>query len=183
MRIVGISGSLRKDSWNTKLLKAAAAVAVEKGTTIQIVEWHDLPVLNEDLEKPAPPEAVTTFREAVEHAHAILFATPEYNNAIPGGLKNLIDWGSRKPRNIWADKTVAVIGATVGGFGAVHGVRDVRHVMTVLGAHVIGAPNVNVSRAQDAFGDDDALKDPMAAKALDALVERLIEVSMMLRPS
>ena len=181
MRIVGISGSLRKDSWNTRLLNAAAAVAADKGQTIEIVGWNDVPVFSEDLESPVPPEAVTAFRAAVQSADAILFATPEYNNAIPGGLKNLIDWGSRAP-GIWSGKVVAVMGATVGGFGAVHGVRDVRHVMTVLGAVVIGPPNVNVPKAQEAFYDNGGLKDPVAAKSVATLIDRLVELTGLVRP-
>jgi len=113
MKILGISGSLRKASWNSAALHEAAALLPD-GHTLEIAEIGDLPLMNQDLEHDGKyPAPVERFRAAVLAADALLFATPEYNASIPAPLKNAIDWGSR-PANAWAGKPAAIIGVSPG---------------------------------------------------------------------
>ncbi len=177
MNLLGIAGSLRRESYNKKLLAHAGRVAAGKGADFRTADIGDLPVLNEDLETGGKrPAAVDKFRAELEWADAILIATPEYNNSVPGGLKNAIDWGSRAP-NCWSGKTVAVMGATVGNFGTVLAQAELRRILLILNTIVVPFPFVYVPRVQDAFSPDGSLVNETAAKSLDGLVQRLIEVS------
>jgi chromate reductase, NAD(P)H dehydrogenase (quinone) len=165
MRILGISGSLRRGSHNRRLLRAAGDV-LPPGA--DLVEWDGLaalPIFDEDLEDD-PPAPVRDFLEAVEEADALLIATPEYNASVPGGLKNALDWASRPfPDNVLRDKPSAVIGASTGLFGAVWAQAEVRKALRASGAHVLES-ELPVGMADGAFTDDGALAD-------DELVERL----------
>src|SRR5436305_11284228 len=138
MRILAVSGSLRESSYNTSLLRAALEGAPDG---IELELWEglaELPLYDEDLEADAP-ESVHRLREAWAAADAILFATPEYNGSIPGGLKNAIDWASRpKGAAALTNKTVAVVGASTGQFGALWAQQDLRRVLGIAGARVIG---------------------------------------------
>ena len=118
MRILGISGSLRRESHNTRLLRAAGALLPEGAELDVFGGLAEIPPFSEDVEHD-PPESVLALREAIAAADAVLIATPEYNGSIPGGLKNAVDWASR-PRQEAAlmNKTVAVTGASTGQFGA-----------------------------------------------------------------
>ena len=100
IKILGIVGSLRRDSYNHQALKAAQML-VPDGASLSLAELHDIPVFNQDHEA-APPEAVLEFKQQIRDADAILFATPEYNFSLPGGLKNAIDWATRpQGDNAW----------------------------------------------------------------------------------
>ena len=129
MRILGISGSLRRGSHNRRLLRAAGD-ALPPGA--DLVEWEglrDLPPFDEDLES-MPPAAVQDLLDAIEEADGILIATPEYNASLPGALKNALDWASRPfPDNVLRDKPSAVIGASTGLFGAVWAQAEVRKAL------------------------------------------------------
>jgi chromate reductase len=158
MRVLGVSGSLRDSSYNTSLLRAAAEAAPE-GVALELFDGlAELPPYDEDLEADAP-EAVRRLREAWENANAILFATPEYNGSVPGGLKNAIDWASR-PRLEGAlrNKTVAVVGASTGQFGALWAQQDLKRILGVAGARVVGT-EIPVSRAHERFDQDGRLLD------------------------
>jgi chromate reductase len=137
MRVLGISGSLRRDSHNTELLRAAATL-LPSGVEFELYEGlKDIPPYAEDDESQAPA-SVTRLRERIAAADAVLFATPEYNHSIPGALKNALDWVSRPHRtNTLRGKPVAVIGASTGMFGAVWAQAELRKVAAALGARVI----------------------------------------------
>jgi chromate reductase, NAD(P)H dehydrogenase (quinone) len=173
MRILGISGSLRRGSHNRKLLRAAA-VALPPG--VDFVEWdglRGLPAFDEDLED-ALPEPVQDFFEAVEDADALLIATPEYNASLPGALKNAIDWASRPfPDNVLRDKPAAVIGASTGLFGAVWAQAEVRKTLKASGAHVLES-ELPVGLADGAFTDRGSLADPELSVRLSDLVNDLV---------
>jgi len=177
MRILGISGSLRRGSHNRRLLRAAGAL-LPPG--VDLVEWDGLgalPAFDEDLEA-FPPEAVQAFFEAVERADALLIATPEYNASLPGALKNAIDWASRPfPDNVLRDKPAAVIGASTGLFGAVWAQAEVRKTLRASGAHVLES-ELPVGMADAAFTADHALADPELAERLrDVLADLVREVT------
>src|SRR5258706_9043597 len=159
MRILGVSGSLRDGSFNTSLLRAAAEAAPE-GVELELWEGlAELPLYDEELDGDDAPESVRRLREAWGEADAILFATPEYNGSVPGGLKNAIDWASRPVREApLTNKTVFVIGASNGQFGAMWAQADLRKILGVAGARVVG-DELPVARASEKFDHEGRLLD------------------------
>ncbi|HEY8408196.1 MAG TPA: NAD(P)H-dependent oxidoreductase [Gaiellaceae bacterium] len=153
MRVLAVSGSLRADSYNTRLLEAAAAAA-PAGVEVELLDpalITDLPLYDQDLEDEGAPASVDLLREAWAGADAILFATPEYNGSVPGGLKNAIDWASRpKFDAALTNKTVSVIGASTGQFGAMWAQQDLRKILGIAGARVVGE-GLPVARAHEGF--------------------------------
>jgi chromate reductase len=173
MRILGISGSVRRGSHNRKLLRAAGSM-LPPG--VDFVEWDGvggLPIFDEDLEE-TPPNIVQDFLDAVKDADALLVATPEYNASLPGGLKNALDWASRPfPGNVLREKPAAVIGASTGLFGAVWAQAEVRKVLGASGAHVLES-ELPVGMADSAFDDEGALVDPELATRLGDVIADLV---------
>jgi chromate reductase len=173
MKILGISGSLRPDSWNAKLLRAAGEllpgdVALELWDGLKQVPPYDE---TDDVE-PAPA-AVARLRDALREADAVLFATPEYNSSVPGQLKNAIDWASRPlATNPLRNKPVAVVGASTGAFGAVWAQAELRKVLAATGARVVEG-EVAVGHAPTRFGEDGSLADDQLREQLEAVVEEL----------
>lgn len=158
MRILAVSGSLRESSFNTGLLRAAIEAAPD-GVELEL--WDgigELPFYSEDLEHDAP-ESVRRLREEWAAADAILFATPEYNGSVPGALKNAIDWASR-PRleAVLRNKPVAVVGASTGQFGALWAQQDLKRILGIAGARVVGT-EIPVSRAHERFDNEGRLLD------------------------
>ena len=141
MRILAVSGSLRAGSHNTNLLRAAIDAAPQ-GIEVELFDpagIADLPLYDQDLDAGDVPLSVARMREEWGAADAILFATPEYNGSIPGGLKNAIDWASRPRLEApLMNKTTAVIGASPGQFGAMWAQADLRRVLGIAGARVVG---------------------------------------------
>lgn len=177
MRVLGISGSLRRASHNRVLLRAAGA-ALPAG--VELVEWDrlaELPVYDEDLDTAPALPPVQALREAITAADAILIATPEYNASLPGGLKNALDWASRPhAANPLRAKPVAVVGASSGLFGAVWAQAEARKVLERIGARVLDR-ELPVGLADDAFAADGTLRDPAQAAALDELVAELVALA------
>ena len=174
MRILGISGSLRRGSHNRKLIRAASGLLPPE---VELVEWDGLaglPAFDEDLEN-TPPEAVRAFFAVIEGADALLIATPEYNASLPGALKNAIDWASRPfPENVLRYKATAVVGASTGLFGAVWAQAEVRKTMKASGAHVLDS-ELPVGMADYAFVEgEDALADPELTQRLKDLLGDLV---------
>ena len=173
MRILAVSGSLRAGSHNTSLLQAAAEAAPE-GVEVEL--WQgigDLPIYDQDLEGADLPDAVRRLREDWAAADAILFATPEYNGSVPGGLKNAVDWASRPVRaSALTNKTVAVIGASTGQFGAMWAQADLRKVLGVAGARVV-ADELPVTRAHEKFDAECRLLDGELFDRLRLVLETL----------
>ena len=170
MRILGVSGSLRADSYNTALLRAAQAATAGEGVEIELWEGlADLPAYDQDLEDDVPA-AVRRLREEWAAADAILFATPEFNGSVPGALKNAIDWASR-PRGEapLLNQVVAVVGTSTGQFGALWAQQDLRRILGIAGARVVGE-ELPVARAQDGFAEPvlEGLRDTVEALVLAA---------------
>ncbi|MBK6634468.1 MAG: NAD(P)H-dependent oxidoreductase [Chitinophagaceae bacterium] len=161
IHLVGISGSLRKGSFNTMLLKTAGSLLPDD-VTIDIISFADLPVYNGDLDMPARaarPESVKKFREVLEHADGIIIASPEYNYSIPGGLKNAIDWASRGENSPLLGKHVSLMGATQGQWGTVRMQLAFLPVFNTLKMLHINKFEVFVSQAQKKFDADGNLSD------------------------
>jgi chromate reductase len=176
MRILGISGSLRRGSHNRRLLRAAAA-ALPPG--VDLVEWDGLaalPAFDED-DEGTPGEPVRAFLDVIASADALLIATPEYNASLPGALKNALDWASRPfPANVLRGKPSAVIGASTGLFGAVWAQAELRKVLTASGARVVDA-DLPVGMAAGAFAADGSLADPTLGARLRGLLDDLVRAS------
>ncbi|HXY79948.1 MAG TPA: NAD(P)H-dependent oxidoreductase [Gaiellaceae bacterium] len=173
MKVLAVSGSLRAGSHNTELLRAAAEAA-PAGVEVELWEGiGGLPLYDQDLEASAPPEPVRRLREDWAAADAIVFATPEYNGSVPGGLKNAVDWGSR-PRLAapLTNKPVAVVGASPGQFGALWAQADLRKILGVAGARVVG-DELPVTRAHEKFDAEGRLLDEELRGRLRLLLETL----------
>lgn len=174
MRILGISGSLRRGSHNRRLLRAAAS-ALPPGA--ELVEWDGLatlPAFDEDVEERFIPGPVQELFDAIDAADAVVVATPEYNASVPGALKNAIDWASRPyPDNVLNGKPVLVIGASTGLFGAVWAQAELRKVLRYVGAHVLES-ELPVGMADAAFAPDGALADPELGGRLESQLQDLL---------
>jgi len=173
MRILGISGSLRRDSHNTRLLRAAAEM-LPPGAELELFDGlGSVPPYNEDDDGERAPAGVERLRDAIASADALLIGTPEYNASIPGGLKNAIDWASRPyPDNVLRGKPVAVIGASTGLFGAVWAQAELRKSLRHTGAHVLD-DELPVGTADHAFTPSGELVDPELNRRLADLIEQL----------
>lgn len=178
MKVLGISGSLRRDSYNTKLLREAARHAPE-GVELEILDrelLRAIPAFDEDQESD-PPASVEEVRNRVASADAVLFVTPEYNHSIPGWLKNVVDWLSRpKAEAALKGKDVAVAGASTGMFGAVWSQADLRKALGGAGARVIDE-ELPVPTAGEAFTDQGELIDEDLRDLLAAHVAGLAETA------
>jgi chromate reductase len=154
MRVLGISGSLRRESHNTALLRHAGELFEAEGAEFEIYDGlRELPAYDEDDDVGNGPEAVARIRAAVAGADAVFFTTPEYNSSIPGALKNAIDWVSRPiATNPLRNKPVAVTGASTGMFGAVWAQAELRKVLAATGARVVEG-EVAVGHAHTRFED------------------------------
>jgi chromate reductase len=172
VKVLAVSGSLRDDSHNTSLLRAAVEAAPD-GVEVELWEGiGDLPIYDQDLEHD-PPESVRRLREDWASADAILFATPEYNGSVPGGLKNAIDWASRpKLEAALTNQNVSVIGASTGQFGAMWAQADLRKILGVAGARVIGN-ELPVTRAHEKFDHHGRLLDGELHEQLRLTLETL----------
>jgi chromate reductase len=175
MKVLAVSGSLRAESHNTSLLRAAAEVAPD-GVEVELFDatgLAELPLYDQDLDTSDSPASVRRLREAWAEADAILFATPEYNGSVPGGLKNAVDWASRPVReSALTNKTVAVIGASTGQFGAMWAQADLRKILGVAGARVVG-DELPVTRAHERFDAHGRLLDPELHERLRLTLETL----------
>jgi chromate reductase len=176
MIVLGISGSLRGDSHNTRLLRAAARELPE-GAEFRLFDGlRDVPPYDEDDDRDPAPAAVQRLREAIAQADAVLFATPEYNSSIPGQLKNALDWASR-PRDTSPLRfmPVAVIGASTGAFGAVWAQAELRKVLGASGARVVQG-DLALGHAHEKLGDDGMLDDELREPLRELLAQLLSEV-------
>src|SRR5689334_20172798 len=174
MRVLGISGSLRRESYNTALLRHAGELIEAEGAEFEIYDGlRTIPPFDEDDEVGGGPVAVARLRAAVASADAVFFATPEYNSSIPGALKNALDWLSRPfATNPMRNKPVAVIGASAGAFGAVWAQAELRKVLATMGARVVEG-EVAVGHAMDHL-DEHGLNDPNLEEQVREVVQELV---------
>ena len=176
MRLLAVSGSLRRDSHNSRLLRAAAQ-QLPSGVELELYEGlKQIPPFDEDDEAAPAPE-VMEWRAAIDAADAVLFATPEYNSSIPGQLKNAVDWASRpKAQAALRNKPVAVIGASTSMFGALWSQAELRKVLAASGARVLDN-ELAVATAHEAFDGEDQLIEAELGDALRSVVEDLADAA------
>ena len=175
MRVLGISGSLRRDSLNSALLRAAAERLPAGAELIEFERLREIPPYDADLEEAqGTPDAVRALREAIRAADAVLIATPEYNHSIPGQLKNALDWASRPAGQSALNGTpAAAIGASTGMFGAVWAQAETRKVLGALGGRVVEA-ELPVARADKLLVDGRLELEPAQAERLEELLAELV---------
>jgi chromate reductase len=174
MKILAITGSLRRESHNRRLLLAAAEL-LPPGVDFELLEGlKAVPPYDEDDDvEPAPP-AVARLRAAIAGADALLFATPEYNSSIPGQLKNALDWASRPiASNVLRNKPVAVVGASTGAFGAVWSQAELRKILAATGARVLDV-ELALGHAAEHFDEQGRLADESVREQLDETLDALV---------
>jgi chromate reductase len=171
--LLGISGSLRKGSFNTALLRAAQDLAAD-GVTVEFADIADIPVYNEDVREQGYPPPVQTLREQIRNADAVLIATPEYNYSIPGVLKNAIDWASRPPEQPFDNKIVGLMGASPGRLGTARAQYHLRQCFVFLNATVLNKPEVMVGGAANVI-EDGKLTDETTREFVGTLLTALAD--------
>lgn len=172
LKVLGISGSLRKGSYNSAALRAAQALA-PAGVTIETFDLAPIPPYNDDVRQAGFPPAVEALRAAIAAADGVLIATPEYNYSVPGVLKNAIDWASRPPEQPFARKPVAIMGASPSGLGTGRAQYHLRQIFVFLDAYVLNKPEVMIAGAPQKFDDQGELIDETTRKFIADLVESL----------
>lgn len=173
-KVLGLSGSLREASFNTKLLKAA--IASYGAADVEIADLN-LPLYDGDLEAKGIPDGVSKLAAQIEAADAIIVASPEYNKGISGVLKNALDWSSRVPGDGLRGKPTLLIGAAAGRTGGETAYFMARNCLSQLGAAVLATPAVLVAGAHGEFNEDGTLKSAQYQKSLDGAVAVLREIS------
>jgi len=174
VRILGIAGSLRRESYNRAALRAATEL-VPEGASMETFELDGIPGFNQDEEKN-PPAKVTELKKRIREADAILIVTPEYNYSIPGVLKNAIDWASRPyGDSAWNGKPAAIMGASVGTIGTARAQYHLRQMMVFLNMFPINQPEVMIGNASERFDSQGNLTDDATKKFIRQLLQNLVE--------
>jgi chromate reductase len=174
MRVLAISGSLRRGSLNTALLRTAAERLPARAELVPFERLGEVPPFSEDAELGPAPDAVQALREAIRAADAVLIATPEYNHSLPGQLKNALDWASRPAgRSALNGKPAAAIGASKSMFGGVWAQAELRKVLAAMGGRVIEA-ELPVSRAHEMLVGDRLELEPPQAEQLEEILAELV---------
>ena len=177
IRIIGISGSLRRGSYNAALLRAAMELA-PPDSKIEAASIHDIPLYDGDLETKGIPAAVAQLKELVAGADALLLVTPEYNHSIPGVLKNAIDWMTRPSADItrvFGNKPVGLIGATPGGLGTAFSQTAWLPVLHTLGTRMYTGRSLYVSNATKVFDGEGKLVDAAMQQRLNTYLEGFLK--------
>jgi chromate reductase len=171
--ILGIAGSLRKESWNKGALRAAQSLCPD-GAKIELYDIAGLPLFNQDEEK-SPNPAVADFKKAIRAADAILFATPEYNYGLPGVLKNAIDVASRPyGDNAWNGKPCAILSAAMSMGGGVRAQYHLRQSFVFLNMEAVVQPEVAIGNGMERFDAQGNLKDETSKKLIAQLLQNLV---------
>jgi chromate reductase, NAD(P)H dehydrogenase (quinone) len=173
--ILGIPGSLRRESFNRMLLRAAQELVPEGAQIETFDELDQIPLFNQDDEANPHPK-VAELKQRIRNADAILFVTPEYNYSVPGVLKNAIDAASRPyGDSAWNEKPVAVMGASIGTIGTARAQYHLRQMFVFLNMHAVNQPEVMVANAHKHFDQDGKLTDETAKKLIRQLLDELVK--------
>lgn len=174
IRILGIAGSLRRESYNRAALRAATQL-VPEGATIETFELDGIPGFNQD-EEQNPPAKVVELKRSIREADAILFVTPEYNYSVPGVLKNAIDWASRPyGDSAWNGKPAAIMGASIGAIATARAQYHLRQMMVFLNMFPINQPEVMIGNASKRFDSEGNLTDDATKEFIRQLLQNLVE--------
>lgn len=184
MSVVGLCGSLRRGSYNLKLLKRVLAFAATEGCAVRSVDQTamNLPLYNGDIEAAGIPEAVSDLHALIAASDVIFMASPEYNYSMSATLKNVIDWLSRVKPNPFKNKVVAMCGASSGPIGTARGQFQLRQTLVTLGVITVPQPQVYLSLADDnSFEQDGSLKNKVIDKQLNELVRAAVALAAALK--
>lgn len=180
VNVLGISGSLRRDSYNTAALREAVRLAPDN-MHITIADISEIPLYNEDVYAKGFPAAVESLREQIRSADALLFVTPEYNYSMPGVLKNAIDWVSRPPQQPFAGKPAALMGASAGRFGTVRAQYHLRQSVVFLDVRLLNRPEVMIGNAQNVFDRNGELIEEADREQIRKLLRALHDWALLLK--
>ena len=180
VKVLGISGSLRKASYNTAALRAALEL-IPEGLTLEIADIAEIPLYNDDVRLQGFPPSTQKLREQIGAADALLFATPEYNYSFSGVLKNTVDWASRPPDPPIVGKPVAIMGAAQSLWGTMRAQYHLRQCCVFLNMFPLNKPQVLVGRAQEKFSSSLELTDPKTQELLRDLLAQLVERARVLK--
>jgi chromate reductase len=181
MRVLGITGSLRRGSYNHALLREAAERLPAGAELVEFDRLAEIPPYDADLEVEGTPEPVEALREAMRAADAVLVATPEYNHSIPGVLKNALDWASRPAgQSALTGTPAAVVGASTGMFGAVWAQAETRKVLGALGGRVVER-ELPIAGAAELYRDGRLELSPEQSEQLEGLLNELVSEAEQLR--
>jgi chromate reductase, NAD(P)H dehydrogenase (quinone) len=169
MKVLGISGSLRKGSYNSMALRAAQKLAPQ-GMTIEIADISRIPMYNDDVRAAGEPPEVAALKAQIRAADAVLLVTPEYNFSIPGVLKNTLDWMSRPPEPPFDGKVVGIMGASPGPVGTARVQYDLRKVLVFMNAFTVNKPEVFIANCAGKFDAQGNLTDEASAKFVGDLL-------------
>lgn len=158
IRVLAMSGSQRRASYNTALLRATQDLA-HPAMAIEIFDLAPLPMYNDDVRNIGYPPSVALLRESIRTADALLIASPEYNRSVPALLKNAIDWASRRPDQPFKDKPIAIMGVSNGALGAAFANYHLRQIFVYLDARVLNGPEVMIGNAKMKFDATNCLID------------------------
>jgi chromate reductase len=180
LKAVGISGSLRRESFNRKALQAAKKIALEIGVEVDEIYLKEMNIhlYDGDIESNGFPEAVQQLRKRIESADMLIIATPEYNHSISGALKNAIDWLSTG-KNILDGKTAAIFGASTGLFGTMRAQEHLRQILNALNVTILPQPQLFIRSAKDAFESDGSLSDQKSFLQMQKLITETIELTIL----
>lgn len=174
INILGIAGSLRRQSYNRSALRAAQELA-PAGVTVNIFELDGIPAFNEDEEKN-PPAIVVELKKQIRSADALLIVTPEYNYSVPGVLKNAIDWASRPyGDSAWSGKPAAIMGASIGSIGTARAQYHLRQIFVFLNVFPINQPEVMIGNASQRFDANGNLTDDETRGFIRKLLQELVD--------
>ena len=174
VRILGIAGSLRRESYNRGALRAAQQL-IPEGATLDVFELDGIPGFNQDQEQN-PPEKVAELKRRIVEADAILFVTPEYNYSVPGVLKNAIDWASRPyGESAWNGKPAAIMGASIGRIATARAQYHLRQIMVFLNMFPLNQPEVMIGNAAERFDAQGNLTDDTTKDYIRKLLENLVQ--------
>src|SRR6185437_11002307 len=168
LKVLGISGSLRRNSFNTAALRTCAEL-MPAGMTLSYARIDDIPLFNQDVFDAGLPEPAKRFRAEVAAADALLIASPEYNFSVPAPLKNAIDWGSRAPNQVFQDKPVAIFSCAPGPLGGARVQYDLRRILSQIWAFPLPRPEVFIGNAPSKFSEG-KLTDETTRKFLTELL-------------
>jgi chromate reductase len=174
IRILGIAGSLRRESYNRAALRAATKL-VPEDAILETFELDGIPPFNQD-EEQNPPSKVIELKRRIREADAILFVTPEYNYSVPGVLKNAIDWASRPyGDSAWNGKPAAIMGASPGAIGTARAQHHLRQILVYLNMFPINQPEVLIGHAEARFDHEGNLTDVITKEFIMGLLQNLVE--------
>jgi len=166
LRVLAFAGSLRKESFNRSLIRAAQELA-PANLTIEIFDLASIPLYNGDVEAKGDPDSVAAFKQAIKSADTLLIATPEYNHGVPGVMKNAIDWASRPPRQTPLDaKPVGLVGASPGMTGSARGQSQLRQAFEFTNSYCMPQPEILVFKAHEKFDSSGKLTDEKTRELL-----------------